>query len=157
MLAASKKSMSLDLPLGVEEIQEIIPHRYPFLLVDRVTEFVDGKYIVGRKLVSANEPFFEGHFPGRPIMPGVLILEGLAQLGVIYAKLSSPKETKGKLLVFAGIDKAKFRRQVVPGDVLELKAEIVKAKGGYWKLNGTAVVDGEIAASAELTAVGVES
>lgn len=149
--------MSVKLPLGIEEIQEILPHRYPFLLVDKVTNYQDGVGVEGLKLVSANEPFFEGHFPGRPIMPGVLILEALAQLGVIYAKLNTPAETKDKLLVFAGIDKGKFRKQVVPGDVLELKAKIIKAKSGYWKLDGSATVDGEIAATAELTAAAVGS
>ena len=147
----------INFPLEIEAIKEIIPHRYPFLLIDRITEFVNGERIRGQKLVTPEEPCFEGHFPGRPIYPGVLMLESLAQIGVIYAKLSEPELTKDKLLVFAGIDKAKFRRQVVPGDLLELEGVIIRAKGGYWKLTATASVNGEVATSAELTAAAVEN
>lgn len=109
------------------EIMDIIPHRYPFLLIDTIEELEPGVRAVGRKCVSAGEPYFQGHFPGNPVMPGVLIMEALAQVGAV-AILSQP-EWKGKTAYFAGIDKAKFRKMVVPGDVLSLEMEIVKIKG----------------------------
>ena len=105
---------------GIEEIKNILPHRYPFLMVDRVTEFKAGEYIKGYKNVSVNEPFFRGHFPGNPIMPGVLILEAMAQMGILFAVKTSPEELEDKLMVFAGMDGVKFRQPVVPGDRLDM-------------------------------------
>jgi len=135
--------------LEIKEIMEIIPHRYPFLLVDRVLELDPGKRAVGIKNVSVNEPFFQGHFPGYPVMPGVLIIEAMAQVGAV-AVLSLP-DLKDKLALFAGIDGARFRRQVVPGDQIRLEVEIIKFKGPIGKGRGVATVDGQVAAEAELT------
>lgn len=130
------------------EIQNIIPHRYPFLLVDKIIEVEPGKKAVGIKNVTANEPFFQGHFPGNPIMPGVLIVEALAQTaGIAVAVL---EENKGKLGVFAAIEAMKIKRQVVPGDTLKLEAEILLAKMGVVKAKVTASVDGQIAAEGEI-------
>ncbi len=129
-------------------IQEILPHRYPFLLVDRIIEFTEGKRIVGQKNVTANEPYFQGHFPGKPIMPGVLILEALAQTGAVLV-LGRP-ENKGKIALFAGIDNCRFKRQVVPGDQLRLEIEVIKFRGTVGKCLAQATVDGELACSAEL-------
>ncbi len=135
--------------LNANEIAQILPHRYPFALVDRIIDFEAGKWAIGRKCVSMNEQFFVGHFPGYPVMPGVLILEALAQTGAV-AVLSLP-ENKGKLAFFAGIDKAKFKKQVVPGDVLELKCELIKSHGHIGVALAKAYVDGKLAVSAELT------
>lgn len=130
------------------EIRNILPHRYPFLLVDKILEVEPGKKAVGIKNVSANEPFFQGHFPQYPIMPGVLIVEALAQTaGVAVALL---EENKGKLGVFAGIDSMKFKKQVVPGDVLKLEAEILTSKMGVSKAKVIATVDGKTAAEGEI-------
>ena len=134
--------------LNSDEIEKLLPHRYPFLLVDRITECEPGKLAVGRKCVTVNEPFFQGHFPGRKIMPGVLILEALAQTGAVA--LLSDEAFKGKLALFGGIRSARFRRQVVPGDVLELTCEIISMKGPAGIGKATAFVDGETAVSAEL-------
>jgi 3-hydroxyacyl-[acyl-carrier-protein] dehydratase len=130
--------------LGIEEIQKIIPHRYPFLLVDRILEMEPGKRAKGVKNVTANEPFFQGHFPGKPIMPGVLIVEALAQVGA--CAILSSEENKGKLALFAGIDEMRFKRQVVPGDVLTLEVEVIKLKGPVGKGRARATVNGETAA-----------
>lgn len=132
-----------------QQIREIIPHRYPFLLIDTIEELEPGSRAVGKKCVSVNEPFFQGHFPDNPVMPGALILEALAQVGAV-AVLSKP-EFQGKTAYFAGIDKARFRRKVVPGDVLRLETVIVKAKGPIGVGRAVATVDGETAATAELT------
>ena len=135
--------------LGIKEIQEIIPHRHPFLLVDKIEELEPGVRAVGYKAVTYNEPFFQGHFPQYPVMPGVLIMEALAQVGSIA--MLSVEENKGKIGFFGGIDKAKFKRQVVPGDVLKLECEIIKSKGPMGVGKAVATVDGKIAAVAELT------
>ena len=137
--------------LNIQEIMEILPHRPPFLLVDRITACEPGKSATGIKCVTMNEPFFPGHFPGHPIMPGVLILEALAQTGAVAA-LSLP-ENKGKLAVFGGVKHARFKRPVVPGDVLELSCELIEQRGpvGYGK--AVARVEGKIAAQAEITFV----
>lgn len=132
-----------------KEIMDIIPHRYPFLLLDTIEELEPGVRAVGKKCVSVNEPFFQGHFPGNPVMPGALIIEALAQAGAV-AMLSQP-EWKGKTAYFAGIDKARFRRKVTPGDVLMLETEIVKVKGPVGVGRAKATVDGVTAAEAELT------
>ena len=131
-----------------KEIKEILPHRYPFLLVDKIIELEPGKRAVGIKNVSANEPFFQGHFPEYPIMPGVLIVEALAQTaGIAVAVLD---ENKGKMGVFASIDSMKIKNQVLPGDVLNLEAEILMSKMGFTKAKVKATVDGKIAAEGEI-------
>lgn len=132
-----------------EEIMDIIPHRYPFLLIDTIEELEPGVRALGRKCVSVNEPFFQGHFPGNPVMPGVLIVEALAQTGAV-AILSRP-EFQGKTAYFAGIDRVRFRRKVIPGDVLTLEIQIIKVKGPVGVGRAVATVDGEKAAEAELT------
>ncbi|MGN0993558.1 MAG: 3-hydroxyacyl-ACP dehydratase FabZ [Butyricicoccus sp.] len=135
--------------LNTTEIIELLPHRYPFLLVDRIEDGEPGKWARGRKCVTANEMHFCGHFPGQPIMPGVLILEALAQVGAV-AILSVP-ENRGKLALFGGIKNARFRRQVVPGDVLELECELIRQMGPVGVGKATAKVDGKVACTAELT------
>ena len=133
--------------LNSEEIKAIIPHRYPFLLVDQILE-VEENRVVGKKNVTINEPFFQGHFPDYPVMPGVLILEALAQTGAVA--ILGKEENKGKIGFLAGIDKARFRRQVRPGDVLTLEVEITRLKGPIGKGRAKATVDGEIACEAEI-------
>ena len=135
--------------MDIKEIMEIIPHRQPFLLIDRIEELEPGKRAMGKKCVTYNEPFFNGHFPQEPVMPGVLILEALAQTGAV-AILSRP-ENKGKTVYFGGIDKAKFRKKVVPGDVLTLELEFVKKKGPVGVGTAKATVDGKLVAAAEMT------
>ena len=137
--------------LGIKEIQEIIPHRHPFLLVDKIEELEPGKRAVGYKAVSFNEPYFSGHFPEEPVMPGVLQVEALAQVGAVAA-LSS-EEYKGKTVYFGGINSCKFKKKVVPGDVLRLECEMVKVKGPIGIGKATATVDGKVAVIAELTFV----
>lgn len=127
-----------------EEIQGIIPHRYPFLLVDRIIEFDEGKKAVGIKNVSSNEPFFQGHFPGHPLMPGVLIMEALAQVGTVL--LLKIPENKGCLALFAGLDDVKFKRQVIPGDQLRLEVEMVKLRSTFGVAQGKAFVGEALAA-----------
>ena len=130
------------------ELMEMLPHRYPFLLVDRITECVPGKYCKGYKNLTANEEFFQGHFPGNPIMPGVLQLEALAQLGA--GILMTLPEYKGKLVVYAGVDKARFKAMVRPGDRLDMEAELIKIKGPIIKSHQKACVDGKLAVEADL-------
>ncbi|MFA6808096.1 MAG: 3-hydroxyacyl-ACP dehydratase FabZ [Eubacteriales bacterium] len=138
----------MTMSLGIKEIQKIIPHRYPFLLLDKVEEFEEGKSITAIKNVTMNEYFFQGHFPEEPVMPGVLIIEALAQAGAV-AILSMDKY-KGKIAYFGGINKARFKRKVVPGDVLKLEVEIIKIKGPAGIGKALATVDGEKAVEAEL-------
>lgn len=135
--------------MGIKEIEKIIPHRHPFLLIDRIVELEAGVRAVGEKNVSFGESFFGGHFPREPVMPGVLIIEALAQTGAV--SILSLEENKGKTAYFAGIDKAKFKRKVVPGDKLRLECEIIRKKGPIGVGRAVASVDGEVAASAELT------
>ena len=134
--------------LNSVQIQEILPHRYPFLLVDKIVEMEIGKKAVGIKNVTINEPFFQGHFPGNPIMPGVLMVEALAQVGAVA--ILSMDEYKGKIAVFTGIDNVKFRRQVVPGDVLRLEVEIISIRKNMGKGKAIATVDGEVAVRGEI-------
>lgn len=135
--------------LTTKEIMEIIPHRQPFLLVDTIEELEPGVKAVGKKCVSYNEPYFAGHFPGEPVMPGVLIVEALAQVGAV-AILSQP-DFKGKTVYFGSINSAKFKQKVVPGDVLTLETEIIKTKGPIGVGSAKAYVDGKLAVQAELT------
>lgn len=137
------------------EIQALLPHRYPFLLVDRVKEFEPHRRIVGIKNVTVNEPFFQGHFPGRPVMPGVLIIEAMAQVGgVLVFKSGGPV---GKTVMYlTGIDEAKFRRPVVPGDQLRLEIEVLKKRPPFWKMQGKAYVDNEVVCEAMVTAMVME-
>lgn len=138
----------LELPLGPAAIRELIPHRYPFLLVDRVEELEPGVRAVGIKNVTQNEPFFQGHFPDYPVMPGVLIVEAMAQVGAVG--VMTLEEYRGKLALFAGIDGVRFRRQVIPGDVLRMEVEISRLKGRIGRGKGSATVNGERACEAEL-------
>ncbi|MBF7095937.1 3-hydroxyacyl-ACP dehydratase FabZ [Alkalibacter mobilis] len=135
--------------LNSNQIQEIIPHRYPFLLIDRITELEPGIKAVGVKNVTANEYFFQGHFPQEHVMPGVLIIEALAQVGAVA--LLSLEENKGKIAYFGGIKKAKFKRKVIPGDTLILETEIIRSMAGVGIGKATAYCDGEICVEAELT------
>jgi beta-hydroxyacyl-ACP dehydratase FabZ len=133
-------------------IQEIIPHRYPFLLVDRIIELVPGERIIGVKQVTINEPFFQGHFPGAPVMPGVLVVEAMAQVGAVYA-LSQIEDRDKKLVLFSGIDNARFRRPVVPGDTLMLEVTPVRVGSRVQRMRGLAKVDGQLAAEADIMSV----
>ncbi len=136
-------------PLSVDEIKEIIPHRYPFLLIDQVVDYEPGKFADARKCVTVNEPFFQGHFPQYPVMPGVLIIEALAQTGAV-ALLSMPAN-KGKIALFGGIKNARFKKQVRPGDVLELHCELTRMHGPVGMGTAVATVNGKTAVQAELT------
>lgn len=134
--------------LSVEEIHKLLPHRYPFALVDRIIEYVPSKRAVGLKNVTFNEPHFQGHFPGRPLMPGVMIVEAMAQVGGII--MTQMPNLPDGLFIFAGIDKVRFRRPVVPGDQLILTAEVLRVKSRFGKIQGYAEVDGQRAAEGEL-------
>ena len=145
---------------NVVEIQEILPHRYPFLLVDRITELTPGEYIEGLKNVSISEPVFQGHFPDHPIYPGVMIIEGMAQAGGVLAFKSmdgvTKEEIQKKVVYFMSIDKAKFRAPVTPGDQLVYKINVIKNKGAIWQLDAKAYVDDKVVAQAELKAMIVD-
>ena len=134
------------------EIQSILPHRYPFLLVDRIRELDPDRRIVGIKNVTINEPFFQGHFPGRPVMPGVLILEALAQVGGVLA-FKSLGSVGRPVVYLTGIDAAKFRKPVVPGDILRLDVDVRKKRAPFWEMQGKAFVDAELVCEAEVTAM----
>lgn len=142
--------------MDVNEIRRLIPHRYPFLLVDRIVELEPDKRIVGIKNVSGNESFFQGHFPGKPIMPGVLICEAMAQVGAIFARCSdasSDKHPWDKVFVLTGLDRVKFKHLVVPGDQLRIELEIARRRKYYWRLNAHATVDGRLVAEAKVSAM----
>ena len=141
--------------MDINEIQRILPHRYPFLLIDRIIEIEIGKRIVAIKNVTINEGFFQGHFPGYPVMPGVLIIEAMAQAAAVLAFKSSEKkmDISDKLIYFTGIDRAKFRKPVIPGDQVRFELEVIQARELYWKLKGTATVDGKKVCESDLMAM----
>lgn len=137
--------------MDVREIREYLPHRYPFLLIDRVTELVEGESIVAYKNITVNEEVFNGHFPQSPVFPGVMILEAMAQAsGILGFKTMDKKPEDGSIYLFAGVDQARFKRQVVPGDRLQLESTVVSVKRGIWKFACRATVDGALAASANI-------
>lgn len=150
---AQPRDWSTQTDADLSLIMRIIPHRYPFLLIDKVKGVVVGKEATGVKNVTFNEPHFQGHFPGAPIMPGVTIIEALAQTSAVLVGLTLDLVDKNPLVYFMSIDKAKFRRKVVPGDVLELRVEVLRGSSRIWKFQGTATVDGEMAAEAEFMAM----
>jgi len=145
----------MELPLNYQDIIKLLPHRYPFLLVDRITELEPGKRIVGLKNVTANEHFFQGHFPGNPVMPGVLIVEAMAQVGGILARVSvneGQDTSEAPNIYFMSIDKVKFRRPVVPGDQLKFELTPLRTGSRVWKMEGKAFIDGSLVAEAEFMA-----
>lgn len=142
-------SSDVKLPLGVEDIKKLIPHRYPFLLVDRIIEYVPGERIVGIKNVSIGEPFLDGHFPGNPVMPGVLQIEALAQASAVFGRLTEPL-VEGCLL--AEVSEARFRRMVIPGDTLRLDVKVEKRRKNFFWFSGEALVDGQVAAVVKFSA-----
>jgi len=144
----------MELPINYKEIIKILPHRYPFLLVDRILELENGKRVVGIKNVTANEPFFQGHFPDNPIMPGVLIVEAMAQVGGVLARLSVPgaMEKQEDNIYFMSMDKVKFRKPVIPGDQIRFEVEALRTGSKVWKMAGKAYVGEDLVAQAELTA-----
>ena len=135
------------------EIKRMIPHRYPFLLIDRVADMVSGETAVGHKNVTANEPHFEGHFPSKPVMPGVMIVEAMAQTAAVLVVQTLDLIDKDMLVYFMSIDACKFRKPVVPGDCLELHVEVARNRGKVWKFAGKGIVDGAVVAEAEFTAM----
>ncbi len=142
--------------IEVREILNCIPHRYPFLLVDRILEIHGDEKIVGIKNVSINENFFQGHFPNQPVMPGVLICEAMAQVGAIFAHNARGGMEDNKVFVLTGLDKVKFKRPVEPGDQLRMELTCLKRRGSYWKMQGVASVEGKVVAQAEISAMEVE-
>lgn len=138
--------------LDIRQILGLLPHRYPFLLVDRVLDYTPGECIIAVKNVTMNEPFFQGHFPDVPVMPGVLIMEALAQAGGILVVKSTDTSVEGKLFLFTGMERVRFRKPVYPGDRLELHCRLLRHKLKLWKMEGKAYVDGQLAAEAEMTA-----
>jgi len=142
--------------MDIQQIQQLLPHRYPFLLVDRVVEIVPGQKLVAYKNVTMNEDFFNGHFPGHPVMPGVLILEALAQATAILAYKTEAMDPSRKVTYLMGVDGARFRKPVVPGDRLQLNIEVIRHKGAIWKTKGTATVDGVKVAEGEFLATVVD-
>jgi beta-hydroxyacyl-ACP dehydratase FabZ len=141
--------------LDVKKILKSVPHRYPFLLVDRIVEIHGSEKVVGIKNVSINEPFFQGHFPEKPVMPGVLICEAMAQVGAIFAHNARGGVADNRVFVLTGLDKVKFKRPVEPGDQLRMELTCLKRRGSFWKMQGTAMVDGKLVAQAEISAMEV--
>ena len=142
--------------LDTARIMQLLPHRYPFLLIDKVVDIVAGKSAVGFKNVTINEPFFPGHFPGHPVMPGVLIVEAMAQTAAAMVVVSMQGDTEGKLVYFMAIDNARFRKPVVPGDVLNIQVTKKQQRGSVWKFEGIALVDDAVVAEAKITAMIVD-
>ena len=136
----------------IQNIMNLLPHRYPFIMIDRILELVPGEKVVALKNVTINEPFFQGHFPGSPIMPGVLVIEAMAQAGAVLAAESLPEEEQGSLIYFMGMNKVKFRKPVVPGDQLILEMKFLKQRAKVFKMSGMAFVDEKLVAEAELMA-----
>ncbi|MGH7858504.1 MAG: 3-hydroxyacyl-ACP dehydratase FabZ [Candidatus Binatia bacterium] len=155
-----RRAESPDVPAGgavdFRGVAERLPHRYPFLLVDRVVDFEDGVRLTAIKNVTVNEPFFPGHFPGRPVMPGVLICEAMVQAGGLLASLSSDGVPNDRGVVLAGIERARFRKKVEPGDQLRLEVEILHKRRPLWKMRGRALVDGQLAAEAEFLTMEID-
>ena len=142
--------------LDINKILKILPHRYPFILVDRILELDPGKRVVGVKNITINEPYFQGHFPDYPIVPGVLIIEAMAQTWGVCVFALHPEEAENKNLFFSGVDKARFRKPVLPGDQLRMEMELIKHRDPLWKFRGIATVDGNLVAEAELLASVIE-
>lgn len=142
--------------MDIQQIQELLPHRYPFLLVDKILEIEPGRRVVGLKNVTINEAFFQGHFPGQPIMPGVLVIEAMAQVGGVLLMRTLHASAEKKLFYFTGIDRAKFRRPVLPGDQVRFELELVHLRSRNAKMRGRAYVEGKLAAEAELSCVVVD-
>ena len=140
----------------LDKIKRMIPHRYPFLMIDKVRDIRTGEFAVGVKNVSANEPFFEGHFPGRPIMPGVLIVEAMAQTAAVLVVQTLDMVDQGKLVYFMTVDKTRFRAPIQPGDILELHVEVLRSKGRVWKFRGIGKSEGKAVAEAEFSAMIVD-
>lgn len=151
----AREEAGLKSVMEIAEIRAILPHRYPFLLVDRISELEAGRRVVGIKNVTANEPFFQGHFPDRPIMPGVLIIEAMAQVGGVLAFKSVPP-TGHPVVYLTGVDKARFRKPVVPGDQLRFEVEVLNRRPPFWKMQGKAYVETDLVCEAELTAMVTE-
>jgi UDP-3-O-[3-hydroxymyristoyl] N-acetylglucosamine deacetylase/3-hydroxyacyl-[acyl-carrier-protein] dehydratase len=147
---AEKKALTRPI-LNIEQIMHYLPHRYPFLLVDRVVEFEERKRIVGLKNVTINEPFFQGHFPGRPVMPGVMIIEAMAQVGGLLV-LENVENLEDKVIYFMALDNVRWRRPVTPGDQIRFEVELVQVRGATVKMRGTGTVDGQLAAEADMMA-----
>ena len=145
--------MNIEEPIGYAEIETLIPHRAPFLLIDQLKNVVLGESITGIKAVSGNEPFFPGHFPGNPVMPGVLIVEAMAQAASCLASLTQPEKQKDMLVFLASVDKTRFKKPVKPGDLLELHVKKTAGKAALWKFSGVAEVAGTVMAQAEFTAM----
>ncbi len=142
----------MDTTYDVQDIMKFLPHRYPFLMIDRILEIVPGDRVVAIKNVTINEPFFQGHFPENPIMPGVLIIEAMGQAGSVLASSSLPEKNQGAVIYFMGMDKVKFRKPVVPGDQLLFEVKILRKRSTTFKMSGIAKVDGKVVAEAELLA-----
>jgi 3-hydroxyacyl-[acyl-carrier-protein] dehydratase len=142
----------MDNVLDIQEIMKLLPHRYPFIMIDRILELTPGEKVVALKNVTINEPFFQGHFPKNPIMPGVLIIEAMGQAGAVLAARSLDNEAQATLIYFMGMDKVKFRKPVTPGDQLKFEIQFLKQRRNVFKMSGTAFVDGKVVAQAELMA-----
>ena len=142
--------------MDIQKIQEMLPHRYPFLLVDRILEIEPGRRVVGLKNVTINEAFFQGHFPGQPIMPGVLVIEAMAQVGGVLLMRTLNASAEKKMFYFTGIDRAKFRKPVLPGDQIRFEVELVQLRSRNCKMRAYAYVEGKVAAEAELSCVVVD-
>jgi 3-hydroxyacyl-[acyl-carrier-protein] dehydratase len=142
--------------LDIKEIFKYLPHRYPFLLVDRISEIQGNEKIVGFKNVSFNENFFQGHFPNHPVMPGVLVCEAMAQLAAILVHSARGGMEANKVFVLTGLDKVKFKRTVEPGDQLRMEVALIRRRGDFWKMQGVAMVDGKVAAQAEISAMEID-